>query len=581
MNRKTIILPRKRFFTASDEDLNIKVQMESNDNLLREGDKDVVIDSDIIFNEERQKCQKYKIYGKLKMIFRNMYSGTTNYTYLKNRLYLVNGTNPRWVGYIPYDEFAFLRRDVIRQKISIPTGQTLSNIIPEIEITGSTDHTVLTQITAPYQNWNLYLTYVYDKVTDYPLKYTLSGNTVFNFTSGSGIPFRVSEYENHYELTSPVEHGMSEGDHVILSGNTDNSEKIYYIESLGNEVYRSEKFVINISKSEIGDGDSLPIVTFGKRCIDINDIPGTTSQYYIHKHKTLTNMKDCVIDNLGFESPIWEDERKIIFENASSENDVVVERNRMESILYDFVNPFVLSGITNNLNYTPTEVYVSVVFRNGNGYFDYPPKVGYKFNFHNNWTDEHFSGDISKEHIEYTTFERGENYVFKSGSPLNVGSDLIGGFIEYIPSEMRERTISESYHKIYNPKGDTPIFDYYQDIQWTNFSGSTPANLLGLYYQTHYKVKLRELSPYTETSNTDDVIGIPENSKFFDTEKEWKWRDIYEHGYIDPDGFGTDYPFINNMHYVKKDINFYLRNEVYYNNKPDGLIGFIDQPINC
>ena len=34
---------------------------------------------------------------------------------------------------------------------------------------------------------------------------------------------------------------------------------------------------------------------------------------------------------------------------------------------------------------SPTEVYVSAIFRNGNGYFNYPPKVGYKFNFHNDF----------------------------------------------------------------------------------------------------------------------------------------------------------------------------------------------------
>jgi hypothetical protein len=69
----------------------------------------------------------------------------------------------------------------------------------------------------------------------------------------------------------------------------------------------------------------------------------------------------------------------------------------METLLYDFKEPIILSGITNNLGYTPTEVYVGVFLRNGNGYFDYPPKVGYKFNFHDTWIDNHFSGTTSNE----------------------------------------------------------------------------------------------------------------------------------------------------------------------------------------
>ena len=32
-------------------------------------------------------------------------------------------------------------------------------------------------------------------------------------------------------------------------------------------------------------------------------------------------------------------------------------------------------------------------------------------------------------------------------------------------------------------------------------------------------------------------------------------------GYVDSDGFGTDFPFMNGNHYVKANINFYLRNE--------------------
>ena len=67
------------------------------------------------------------------------------------------------------------------------------------------------------------------------------------------------------------------------------------------------------------------------------------------------------------------------------------------------------------------------------------------------------------------------------------------------------------------------------------------------------------------------MYGLPQNAKYFEEEGLWKWRDVYDHGFIDPDGFGTNYPFLNNMHYVKNDINFYLRNEQLYTNKVAGL----------
>ena len=94
-----------------------------------------------------------------------LYSGSTPYSYLKQRLYLTgDGSNITdstvFDGYLPYDEFAFLRRDVYRE-VNLPiTGNTLGIFTPNIVKSGSTAHTTITPILAPYQNWNLYLSYV-------------------------------------------------------------------------------------------------------------------------------------------------------------------------------------------------------------------------------------------------------------------------------------------------------------------------------------------------------------------------------------------------------------------------------------
>lgn len=576
MENKKIILPTKRFINAEEENLSVNINFEEDKNLLREGDKTIILDADVVFNNERQSCKNYKIYGKLKMVFRNMYSGTSDYPYLSDKLALTtNGNTNDWTGYLPYNEFAFLRNDILRE-VNIPqSGSTLTGFTPNITTVGPTGHTIVTETTAPYQNWNLYLSYVYDKETTTPMTYTLSGNTVYNFIASDGIPFRVVDNDRYYTLVAPVEHGMSQGEYITISGSTSATGRTFYIESLGNEVYRSEKFIVNILKSEIPTGTTLSGVIIGKRCTDFNDIDNTTSIYYTHKHKTLTEYNDCQLNKLGFESPIWEDETKILYKTSEGRNNAVVTRNRMESVLFDFREPFVLTGLTNNLGFTPTDIYITTIFRNGNGYFDYPPKVGYKFNFHNEWIDQHFSGSTSNEDsISGTTFSGATSgYTFTRGSTLPIGTTLKGGFIEYIPSEMRERVISDAYHKITIP---TDHFDHNQDETIDGFSGSSVNNLSGLFYQPHYRVKLMELSPYTETSNTSNVIGLPENTKYFENEKVWKWRDLYDHGYIDDKGNGVNHPFTNNLHYVKHDINFYLRNETQYANKSDGLIPFTD-----
>lgn len=594
MIKKQIILPTKKFFKSEEEDLDLRIDLEKNENILRENDKNVVLDIEALFDKERNQSKKYKIFGKIKMIFRNMYSGTTNYTYLKDRLYLLSddGTDPLWTGYLPYNEFAFLRNDTLREINTPNSGSTITDFSQNISLTtGNTGHTTVTVIDAPYQNWNIYLSYVYSGDTSYPMKYTTSGGTTYSFTAGDGIPFVVSETSSDYKLTTQVEHGLSEGEYIVLSGGTLTSSvplsgRTFYVNSVGDEYYNSEKYVVNISKAQFSGASVITdgIVVLGKRCLDINNISGTTSQYYVHKHKTLTSAQDYILDNAGFEKPIWEEERKLVFENFSGVNDVYVEGNRMESLIYDFKNPFVLSGITNNLGYTPTEVYVTVIFRNGNGFFNYPPKVGYKFHFHDTWVDQHFSGTTSNEtSLSGVTFTGNTNavgytgFTFTSGATLESGSTLYGAFVEYNEQEFRERTVSEAYHKITIP---TTIFNHLQNNS-SFYSGASSNNLAGLFFQPHYRVKLRQLSPYIETADTNDILNLPENTKYDSTTGLWKWRDLYDHGYVDTDGFGTDFPFVNNIHYVKNNINFYLRNEKEHRNKVDGLNKFNRRKIDC
>ena len=705
MEKKQILLPSKRYFKAKEEDLTLNVKLEGDSVLMRQGERDILLDLPTLFDDERNESKRYKIYGKIKMVFRNMYSGTTDYTPLLKNFYLTNdGSSENKKGFIPYNEFALLRNDVLREDNIIATGSTLGTFIPQVQLTGAryTGHTSISPIQAPYKNWNLYLTYVYGQDSTYPMNYSLSGGTsetcdgVINhcFTAGDGIPFRVESIGNYYSLTSPIEHGMSKGEYIILSATTlttdfwvsgktyskDNivryldklytskinsnsnnvpqtnggtywklvtnysptetydinnlvfysgktykslitpnlnktppitgttiywevtsgkqfytlpltpdTEKyrIFQIDNVGNETYNSEKYVINILRSEFTSETTLNQVIFGRRCLDLNNITGSTSSYYVHKHKTLTTEEDYILDKVGFESPIWENERKILFESALKENDVLVERNRPESVLFDFKKTFILTGITNNLKYTPTEVYATMILRNGNGFFTYPPKVGYKFNFHDKWVDYQFNVNrtgttetsITKMGFTSNTGLTG----FTSGNTISTGTTLTGAFVEYNEKELKERIISEAFHRFSHIKtlsDGKSLFNHEQD-QDSYYAGVTSGNTVGYYYQPHHRIKLRQLSPYIETSKLkrEELINLPENTIFDGENKVWKWRDVYDHGFIDQEGNGTKFPYINDMHYVSTDINFYLRNERGYNNKTDGLTGFNNQII--
>ncbi len=580
MEKKQIILPSKRFFGSTDEDLNLKISLDETKNLLREGERTTILDTSVLFTKERNESTYYKVHGKLKMVFRNLYSGSTGYQPLKKNLYLINDDAINFDGYIPYNEFAFLRNDVKREINSPVTTSVLSAFTQNIIVYGENEHVEITQSTAPYHNWNICLSYVYSGDTTYPMKYTLTGNTVYSFTAQDGIPFRVTETKKTYIFTSPVYHGINEGEYIVISGGTLNnsvplSGRTFSVISVGDGLFNSENYTLEINKSEIPVGQTLSTVILGKRCINKNKLNETISEYYVHKHKVLTMGDAFILDNIGFESSIWEDEKKLIFKNSAGENNKVVFRNRMESLIYDFKTPFSLTNLTNNLGYLPTDVYVSIIFKNKNGYFDYPYKVGYKFNFHDTWVDNHFSGSTSMETtVPYGTFNK-SGITFTSGSTITTGTTLIGAFIEYNKSELKERVISEAFHKLTSP---LDVFNHNQNNPST-YSGVSINNKVGLYYQPHYKVKLRELSPYIETSVTNEIYGLPQNAKYFENEGLWKWRDLYDHGFIDPEGYGTNYPFMNNIHYVKNDINFYLRNEQQYTNKQDSLKKIIR--INC
>ena len=197
MEKKKIILPTKRFFKAEEEDLDLRLNLDSSENLMRLGDRDVVLDIAQLFSDERNDSKNYKIYGKLKMIFRNMYSGSTTYEPLQKNLYLSgDGSDNNFDGFLPYNELAFLRNDVLRE-IYVPLSGTSPTFGVTTILTGTTNtgHTVTTSITAPYKNWNIYLSYVQSHNSLFPMKYSLSGSTAgetISFTSGDGIPFRLS-----------------------------------------------------------------------------------------------------------------------------------------------------------------------------------------------------------------------------------------------------------------------------------------------------------------------------------------------------------------------------------------------------
>lgn len=556
---KKIILPNSRFSKADEEDLNLRVGLDSNESIIREGDRNIILDINELYIEERNESDLYKIHGKLRMVFNNSFLGTTAYLPLLEKLFKTSFNT----GYLPYNEIALIRDDIFKEVNELSTTNNLDGFTLNIQTKGDNSHKNISPLDASKYNWNCYLTYVKDSNPDYSMKYTYneSGDTV-TFTAKDGIPFKVIEDNESFILVSSVEHGISEGEYVIID------DVDYIVNSVGDETFRSERFIITLFKSQFENTNLLTDgeVVFGKRCLDPTNKEETMSQYYVHIHEVLTDIDDYVKDKIGFESSIWNDEKRV-----NDDTKEIMVKNRMETLYYDYKNNISITNLRNNFNISPTDIYVSIVNKNSNGYFNYPPKVGYEFHFHDTWIDEHFE-DSFEPYLTSTT-ENINTIDFEVGNMLNIGDNILGNFIEYNPSELRERTISNLQHKLTIP---TTLFDYGQE----NDMGSID-NPTGIIYQPHYKISLRQLSPYIESSETNDIVNLPDNTLYFENEGLWKWRDIYDHGFIDSDGLGTDFPFTNGIHYVKKDINFYIKDERLMTNKKDGLTDFNDIKIKC
>lgn len=557
---KKIILPNKLFFNSQNEEQSINIKLNNDNSLLREGDRNIVLDLNDIYSDERNNSNKYKIYGKLKMIFSNEYTGTTSYNHLKNNLYLNgDGSDNIWEGSLPYNEFSFVRNDYIR--------------LVNDNIIGDNNHILINQIENKYFNWGLFLSYCFDNDVNFDLNYKYNISDNISFKSGDGIPFIVEEYLQYYKLISPINHNIKKNEFLLISEeyiNANETERCFLINDVGDETYKSDEKILLIYKSQIKY--PLPSIILGKRCLNKNDIKNTTSNYYVQKLKILTNEDEYDIEKLEIESPIWSNEKKILYKNFSNVENVLVEKNRMESIIFDFKKPFILENLKNNLGHTPTEIYLTIINKNRNGLFDYPPKVGYKFNFHDDWVDNNFNN----ENLTFNEIIK-ENIKFKIGNEIKKNDEIYGNFMEYNEFELKETLLSNSYHKLMIPK---EIFNYNQD-ETTFYNGVDSGNTVGLFYQNHYKIKLREESPYIEYSDSNNILNLPENLVYSESEKKWKWRDLYQHGFIDQDGFGTDYPFLNGCHYIKNDLNFYLKNEMNYKNKQNNIKTFNDFKLNC
>ena len=59
--KKEILSPNKRFKRAPEQDLTMRLNLDTSESLMRIGDKDIILDIDELYDKERNESVNYKI----------------------------------------------------------------------------------------------------------------------------------------------------------------------------------------------------------------------------------------------------------------------------------------------------------------------------------------------------------------------------------------------------------------------------------------------------------------------------------------------------------------------------------------
>ena len=558
-----VILGSLRYKSAPDTNFSFDLPLIQNSKLNTEYDRSLDVNLEQVFDNERQISDTFRPSCKFTLLFKNSYSGFTNYTPYENNLYYLNESvaavnncppNPSiaWTGLPQYNEFDFIRNDYNVSGYTQPPNE----------------HLIFKPKSASTYNWNFYMTYAYDN--DYTKNMSFFDKTTsqyVNWVCGDGIPFVIGNSTINglgiVEFRCPAKHGLTIGEFVKLSFSYNGSD-LFQVDSLGNDAYGSDEYIFNIinvgfTGTTFNSGQTG---TF-KRVILGDNESDSTSKYYVRKHKVLTSADNAVMVKAGFEENIFGVKKK--YESSGftpNQTARVSVKEGAQSYTLSFNQDININPIRDNQKRPISELFFTVIWKGyfgwtlgplNNGNIYYGLQRGWEFNLPlNPITNEpttwwYNTNSDSEANIPVNTYSTTWPTPFVYTESLNIGDVLDGDYCEWNDYEQMERVISIEYHKFkFNP---------------TKFNiglspGQNPVNYFGYYYQPHYSLNIRDYSNYIEEGDIQNVVGIPDYSYFSTSKNLFVWRDLYPYGYIDNDGIGVNYPFLNGTHYPYENIIF-------------------------
>lgn len=568
-----IILGSLRYQTAIDTDLSMIVPFMGTLKEMDEFDRNRNISLAQVFDDERQSSTIFRPSFEIDLIFYNAYSGTTqvsgnNYFPFTNNLYFTDTANSFltgvWYGYPQYNEFDFIRTD----KSSL--GYT----------SGVNPHVYFVNKSASTYNWTQYMSYVYDNDFNKQLSYYKNNSSLFSWRAADGIPFSITNPSTELgrsiiSFTCPVKHNLTVGEYVeikIAGWAGYNGVTAFEVYSVGNGGYLSDEYIFNIYDNGFL-GSTFTNNTQGtfKRIIDIENSGETKSSYYVRKHKIITNANQTILTKAAFDLNSFRVLRQYEYSSLTPDNvSRITTKEGAQSYLLTFSEDINIAPYIDNHNRPISELFLTVIHKGYFGWMNKPnnlnipnsPSIrqGFGFNIQNFLSPywDYFNL-VNLSNIETDSYSKPGGHNFYYNKDLKSGDTVDGAFCEFNQFEQKERVISEIFHKItYNE--NLFIIGY---ILNSNGNLSRVHNPEGYYYKPHYSIKIREFSEYIEEGDLETIDGAPDYAFYSDYESSLRWRDIYTYGYIDRNGNGVDFPFLNGAHYVNRKVIFKIYPEGY------------------
>jgi hypothetical protein len=531
-----IIKGSEKFAGSTDNDLLIQVPIEQSEKEYVEGDRTVIISLEQQFDDERQLSDVYRISGKITNVFNNTVEGKSNYIPFRNYLYYTNEldavSGSPWRGFPQFNEFSFFRSQ------------------------GIPDHVPFEPKSASTYNWMTYVTYPFENDSTRQMSFTGPiTNTTNTFIVSDGVPYEIKNRKvngkNLITFYCGTKHNLTVDQWIKLQFSV-NGINTFQVYSIGDESFGNEEKIFSIYNYGYNDSNFFDGVKGNfKKIIDINNSGETISRYYVRKHKILTDLTNSNITKMGFENNPFPVKKKIEYSGLTPNN---VERTSIkdgnESVGFSFNKDIRINPLIDNNGRPITELFITIINKGYMGWFNNPMghnssiQVGWDFNLLPNTVDNWWKIDniYNKDNIPIDSYNINSKTFFYNKS-LNIGDIIIGDLCEYNDYEQTEIVLSKLHHK----------FSFNSSVFQTSTDMSFPS---GYAYIPHYEIKIRQYSDYIELANPDEVESVPDYAFFSQFDGLWRWRDIYSYGYIDPDGNGVDFPFLNGAHYPFKQILF-------------------------